>query len=193
MAGRGLPAHSSASIGHRPGRQAQIPAAGETAEPAQSDFPEALNSRNRPARSPAACCGVIVTMAQEINAARKPADILGLLVAQAADPMMISKRDQELMNEFIRGGNTPQKVVFRITIILGAAEGIANAKLARDLGTTRSSVLKWRAPWPGGSSGRRSAQRKKEGDHSRKGSSDCAGDAENETAAGNALEYPNDG
>jgi transposase len=66
-------------------------------------------------------------------------------MAQAADPIIISKRDRELMNEFLRGGNTPQKVVFRITIILGAAEGIANAKLARDLRTTRSSVLKWRA------------------------------------------------
>jgi hypothetical protein len=106
-------------------------------------------------------------------------------MAQAADPIIVSKRDQELMNEFLRGGNTPQKVVFRITIILGAAEGIANAKLARDLGTTRSSVLKWRARYLSlGLEGLRSAKRKKEGNHSREGSGDCAGYAEDETAAG---------
>jgi transposase len=49
------------------------------------------------------------------------------------------------MDEFLRGGNTPQKIAFRISILLGAATGIPNAQLARDLGTTKSSVLKWRA------------------------------------------------
>jgi hypothetical protein len=41
-------------------------------------------------------------------------------------------------------GNTPQKVAFRINIVLGAAAGIPNAQLARDFATTKSSVLKWR-------------------------------------------------
>ena len=48
------------------------------------------------------------------------------------------------MDELVRSGNTPQKVIFRIGIVLGAAEGISNAQLVRDLGTTKSSVLKWR-------------------------------------------------
>jgi transposase len=65
-------------------------------------------------------------------------------MSQPAEPITIRKGDRELMDEFLRGGNTPQKVAFRISIVLGAAAGIPNAQLARDLGTTKSSVLKWR-------------------------------------------------
>ena len=49
------------------------------------------------------------------------------------------------MQEFLRCGNTPQKVAFRIRIVLGAAAGVSNAELARSLTTTKSSVLKWRS------------------------------------------------
>jgi transposase len=62
-----------------------------------------------------------------------------------ADPLELAELDKELMQEFLRCGNTPQKVVFRIRIVLGAAGGISNAELARSLSTTKSSVLKWRA------------------------------------------------
>jgi transposase len=65
-------------------------------------------------------------------------------MSQAAEPIQVSKGDRELMNEFLRGGNTPQKVAFRIKVVLGAMAGTANAQLARDLGTTKRSVLKWR-------------------------------------------------
>ena len=64
---------------------------------------------------------------------------------KAADPLDVDQRDQELMQEFLRCGNTPQKVVFRIRIVVGAAAGVSNAELARSLTTTKSSVLKWRS------------------------------------------------
>lgn len=44
----------------------------------------------------------------------------------------------------MRGRNTPQKVVLRARIVLGATEGQANARLARALGVTRPTVLVWR-------------------------------------------------
>jgi transposase len=66
-------------------------------------------------------------------------------MSQPAEPIKVSHQDRELMNEFVRSGNTPQKLIFRIAIVLGAADGVPNAQLARDLGTTKSSVLKWRA------------------------------------------------
>ena len=65
-------------------------------------------------------------------------------MSQEAEPITVNKRDRELMDELVRSGNTPQKVIFRIGIVLGAAEGISNAQLVRDLRTTKSSVLKWR-------------------------------------------------
>src|SRR3954467_6714389 len=71
--------------------------------------------------------------------------ILGLLMKQTADPITVSKRDREFMEELVHSGNTPQKVIFRIGIVLGAADGISHAQVVRNLGTTQSSVLKWRA------------------------------------------------
>ena len=65
-------------------------------------------------------------------------------MAQTAEQITISKGDRELMEALLRAGNTPQKVAFRINIVLGAAAGIPNAQLARDFATTKSSVLKWR-------------------------------------------------
>jgi transposase len=64
---------------------------------------------------------------------------------QTAEPIVVSKAEREFMEELVRSGNTPQKVVFRIAIVLGAADGKSNGQLIRDLGTTKSSVLKWRA------------------------------------------------
>jgi transposase len=71
--------------------------------------------------------------------------ILGLLMWQTAEPIVVSKADREFMEELVRSGNTPQKVIFRIAIVLGAGDGKSNGQLVRDLGTTKSSVLKWRA------------------------------------------------
>lgn len=71
--------------------------------------------------------------------------ILGQLMRKAADPLKIVAPDKEFMDEFLRCGNTPQKVVFRIRIVLAAGAGTANAEIARTLATTKSSVLKWRA------------------------------------------------
>src|SRR5436305_11169785 len=66
-------------------------------------------------------------------------------MSTAAEPLPVDKRDRELMDELLRSGSTPQKVVFRIRVVLGAASGISNGQLARVLKTTKSSVLKWRA------------------------------------------------
>jgi hypothetical protein len=75
---------------------------------------------------------------------------------QTAEPVVVSKQYREFMEELVRSGNTPQKVIFRIAIVLGAADGKSNAQLVRDLGTTKSSVLKWRARFRVGRPGRHS-------------------------------------
>lgn len=64
---------------------------------------------------------------------------------KAADPLNVSAPDKDLMQEFLRCGNTPQKVAFRIRIMLAAAAGTSNAEIARTLSTTKTSVLKWRS------------------------------------------------
>lgn len=48
------------------------------------------------------------------------------------------------MDQLIRCGNTPQKTVLRMRVVLGAGEGISNSQIASDLGITRTTVIKWR-------------------------------------------------
>ncbi len=62
-----------------------------------------------------------------------------------AGALSVSKQERALLEEFLRAGNTPQKVAFRVRVILGAANGLSNNALAAELQTTRSTVLKWRA------------------------------------------------
>ena len=61
---------------------------------------------------------------------------------EAAQPLRLSRKERELLEAFVRAGNTPQKIALRIRIVLGSAEGVANHRLAAELGT--SPVLRWR-------------------------------------------------
>ena len=42
------------------------------------------------------------------------------------------------------GGKTPQRVALRARIISGAAAGMANHRLAKELGVSRPTLLLWR-------------------------------------------------
>lgn len=57
---------------------------------------------------------------------------------------MLSQHDRDLLNALVRGGQTPLRAVLRARIILGAADGRANYRLAQELGISRPKVLRWR-------------------------------------------------
>lgn len=61
-----------------------------------------------------------------------------------AKALPVCPQELALLEEFLRAGNTPQKVAFRIRVVLGAAKGISNNAIAEELDTTRTSVIKWR-------------------------------------------------
>jgi transposase len=61
-----------------------------------------------------------------------------------ADPLRLSNSEQNDLHEIGRHRATPQSVVLRVKIILGAAEGVPNKALARQLSTTLPTVLLWR-------------------------------------------------
>jgi transposase len=63
---------------------------------------------------------------------------------QAAQPLHLSKKEREVLQTLARAGSTPQKIVLRIRIVLRSADGVANHRLARELGTSRPTVLRWR-------------------------------------------------
>jgi transposase len=52
--------------------------------------------------------------------------------------------DRDLLEGLVGGGNTAQKVALRARIVLGAAEGSCNNRLAKQLGVTRATILLWR-------------------------------------------------
>ena len=55
------------------------------------------------------------------------------------------KRVMRRTAPLLRAGKTPQKVVQRATIILLAASGMSNNRIAKAVKTTRPTVLMWRA------------------------------------------------
>ena len=56
----------------------------------------------------------------------------------------ISPEQQRTLEAWIGARNTPQKVVFRSRIVLRAAEGRANRRIAEELQTSRPTVILWR-------------------------------------------------
>jgi len=63
---------------------------------------------------------------------------------KAAHALTLSQHDRELLEALVRSGQTPQRSALRARIILGAAEGRANYRLAHELGISRPKVLRWR-------------------------------------------------
>src|SRR6266850_8360052 len=61
-----------------------------------------------------------------------------------APKLSLTVSDRKQLLEISRHRSTPRGIVLRVDIVLGAAEGIANHVLARDLSTSLPTVLLWR-------------------------------------------------
>src|SRR6059036_2795881 len=62
----------------------------------------------------------------------------------AAAGLALSEADRKQLRAISRHRSTPRGIVLRINILLGAAEGLANRVLARNLATSVPTVLLWR-------------------------------------------------
>ena len=58
--------------------------------------------------------------------------------------MAVTPEDKAELERLIRSGKTEQRVAFRSRIVLKAAEGLPNNKIAEALGTSRPTVIDWR-------------------------------------------------
>src|SRR5215470_10362321 len=67
-----------------------------------------------------------------------------------APKLSLSDSDRRQLLEISRHRSTPRGVVLRVDIVLGAAEGIANHVLARNLSTSLPTVLLWRRRFDSG-------------------------------------------
>ena len=64
-----------------------------------------------------------------------------------AQPVQVTTRQGALLAKLVRAATTPQRVVQRAQIVLGAADGLTNEQLVRRVGVTRPMVRKWRRRW----------------------------------------------
>ena len=63
----------------------------------------------------------------------------------AAQPLPVSSEHRQILERWVRAPSTPQSVVARARLVLMAADGIANNRIAAGLGVTRSTVILWRS------------------------------------------------
>src|SRR5258705_1134438 len=67
-----------------------------------------------------------------------------------APKLSLTVSDRKQFLEISRHRSTPRGIVLRVDIVLGAAEGIANHVLARNLSTSLPTVLLWRRRFDSG-------------------------------------------
>jgi transposase len=58
--------------------------------------------------------------------------------------LAVTLESRQELERIVRSGKTEQRVALRARIVLGAADGKSNNALARELGTSRPTVLDWR-------------------------------------------------
>ncbi len=63
----------------------------------------------------------------------------------AAQPLPVSPEHRQILERWVRAPSTPQNIALRARLVLMAAEGAANNRIADELGVTRSTVILWRS------------------------------------------------
>ncbi len=72
---------------------------------------------------------------------------------KSADPLPISAEQRRTLEAWVRAQNTPQSVALRARITLLAADGRSNSQIAREVGTSRPTVILWRQRFQQGGPG----------------------------------------
>jgi transposase len=63
----------------------------------------------------------------------------------AAAPLPVSPEHRQILERWVRAPSTPQNIATRARVVLMAADGAANNRIAEELGVTRSTVILWRS------------------------------------------------
>ncbi len=63
--------------------------------------------------------------------------------------LSLSKEEREAGEKLVRRHSTPQQLVLRGRIVLGAADGKSNSEIAREVGLGVDRVRQWRRRWIG--------------------------------------------
>ena len=71
----------------------------------------------------------------------------------AAKPIPITREQRRLLEGWVRAPSTPQSVVMRARIVLMAADGASNNRIAQQVGASRTTVILWRRRFEEGGPG----------------------------------------
>src|SRR3989304_4697899 len=63
----------------------------------------------------------------------------------AAAPLPVSPEHRQILERWGRAPSTPPNIATRARVVLMAAQGTANKRIADELGVTRSTVILWRS------------------------------------------------
>jgi transposase len=61
-----------------------------------------------------------------------------------APPLVIDETERRVLQALARAGTTEQRTAMRARVVLAAADGVANERIAADLGVHKMTVLLWR-------------------------------------------------
>ena len=61
-----------------------------------------------------------------------------------AAPLVIDESEREALRALVRAGTTEQRTAMRARVVLAAADGMANERIAAELGVHKMTVLLWR-------------------------------------------------
>jgi transposase len=62
----------------------------------------------------------------------------------AAEPISLGAADRAKLEGWVRAKTTPQSIALRAQIVLLAADGFSNNRIASELGVSRSTIIDWR-------------------------------------------------
>src|SRR5438128_6971938 len=65
----------------------------------------------------------------------------------SAPSIALSARQRQVLEQLRRAASTPQALALRAQIVLAAAAGTGNRRLAHELGVARNTVQAWRDRW----------------------------------------------
>src|SRR5260370_14432023 len=70
--------------------------------------------------------------------------MLRVTMWDSCEALAITEEQRQVLQTWIAARNSPQKVVFRSRIVLAAAGGMSNNRIAQELKTSRPTVILWR-------------------------------------------------
>lgn len=69
------------------------------------------------------------------------------MVVPGAEAIRVTEQQRRVLKQVVRASTSPQGLATRARVVLAAAEGASNRRIAMELGVTRTLVQTWRGRW----------------------------------------------